>query len=300
MTNLSKSLNPLGPLEPIQPLMPLLAYGTWVENLRDAYIMTGLVREALRIGYTHIDTAKIYGTEQYVFQAIRESLIPRKSIYLTSKITGFVPIKTLQRELGTIGYYDMLLLHYPPLNITSSEAFKKEIRRTWTQMQDYIDTGVAKAIGVSNFYFNHLRLLLEVCHEDNLILPSVNQIEIHPGDLHLDYVPYMQSEEVIPFAHTPLGGLGSQYILNNEILIAIGDRIGATPAQVVIAYLLKRGIGVVTRSTNSSRMEESLIASTLINSLTNDDIDRINETESGLGPLLEGSQAAWEQNSRLH
>lgn len=257
-------------------------------------------KKAIELGYTHIDTAQNYGTEPFVIQAINESGISRNSIYFTSKVGSIVDSNTLRLKLGHMQYYDLLLLHYPPLNIHSREEFKRAILPIWIGMEDYIRSGVTKSIGVSNFYQNHLDLLLEVCDEYNLTFPLVNQIEIHPGNLELEYVPYMQSKGIIPFAHTPLGGLGSQYLLNNEILMEIGTRIGATPAQVVLAYLLKRKIGVVTASKNPIHMNESIHSAEFISSLTPDDIEAINNTDMGLGPIIEGSQYSWDNNSQLY
>lgn len=276
--------------------VPLIAYGTWVQDLIEAPNMRKLVYEAIQIGYTHIDTARNYGTEHYVFQAISE--FPRESIFLTSKISGYIAIETLRKELENIQYYDLLLLHHPPY-VTSSDEFKYEIFRLWQQMQQYISSGITKMIGVSNFYPNQLKLLLEVCYENGFILPVVNQIEIHPGNLELDYVSIMQSQDILPFAHTPLGGLASQYILNNEILTNIGKRIGTTSAQVVLAYLLKRGIGVVTRSKDIKRMSESIHSGEFSEILTEDDMIAINNTESGLGPIIENSQRAWDNDKNL-
>lgn len=280
--------------------IPLIAYGTWVDDFTDTSTMLTRVKQALELGYTHIDTAKNYGTEPYVIQAINESNIPRYTIFVTSKIRSIMDIGTLSMSLGPLQYYDLLLLHYPPLRTDSRSLFKQRILPLWIGMEQYLRAGITKAIGVSNFYQNHLDLLLEVCNENGLTFPMVNQIEIHIGNLELDYVPYMQDRGIIPFAHTPLGGLGAQYILNNEILTKIGERIGATPAQVVLAYLLKRKIGIVTSSKNPIHMHESIHVAKFIPSLTTEDMNDINSTDMGMGPIIEGSQYSWDDNSRLY
>lgn len=276
--------------------VPLIAYGTWVQDPIEAQNMRELVQKAIQIGYTHIDTARNYDSESYVFQAISE--FPRESIFLTSKIDGYVSCETLRKELGDIQYYDLLLLHHPP-SIPSYNEFKHEILQLWRQINECVNRGIAKAIGVSNFYPTQLNLLLEVCYEHNLMLPTINQIEIHPGNLELEYVPSMQSRNILPFAHTPLGGLASQYVLNNEILINIGKRIGATPSQVVLSYLLKRGIGVVTRSKDIKHMYDSIHAGNFSEMLTDEDMIAIDSTESGVGPMIESSQNAWDNDKRL-
>lgn len=283
--------------------IPLIAYGTWVDDLKETPSIVNRVRKALELGYTHIDTAKNYGTEPFVIQAIKEfgvSRDSRDSVYFTSKISSITDPGALRTDLGHMQYYDLLLLHYPPLNKRSREEFKAQMLKLWIGMENYIRSGITKAIGVSNFYQNHLDLLLEVCDENDLTFPLVNQIEIHPGNLELEYVPYIQSKGILPFAHTPLGGLGSQYILNNEIFTEIGSRIGATIAQVVLAYLLKRKIGVVTSSKNPFHMDESIHAAEFISSLSNKDMEQINQTDIGLGPIIERARYSWVDNSHLY
>jgi len=278
-------------------LLPLIAYGTYIDNRNDIPKILDRVKTAITLGYTHIDTAHNYGTEKYVLQAING--IDRNTIFITSKIQHIINIETLRTQLGEAQYYDLLLLHYPPLNTRSRSNFKSKLLPIWRAMDEYVRSGVAKFIGISNFYNNHLDILLDLCQDHNLIYPIVNQLEIHPGNLELQYVPYMLSKNILPFAHTPLGGLGSRSLLTNEILTTIGSRIGATEAQVVLAYLLKRGIGVVTSSSNVNHMEESIQASHFINYLSPEDMDLIDSTEIGFGPLTEGSAYAWEDNTHL-
>lgn len=282
--------------------IPLIAYGTWVDDINDAHTMKDRVKTAILLGYRHIDTAKNYGTEPFVIEAMKEvksSGISRDSLFLTSKINGYINSESLLADLGYAKYYDLLLLHYPPLDARSRDEFKYKIRPIWANMQSYISSGIARLIGVSNFYQNHLDLLLEVCDESGFVFPAVNQIEIHPGNLELQYVPYMQLRGILPFAHTSLGGLGSQFILNNEILSAIGGKLGATPSQIIIAYLLRRKIGVATSSKNLGRMSSSITAANIAEKLTSDDISIINSID-GFGPMTYGSVASFENNILLY
>lgn len=280
--------------------IPLVAYGTWVANVAEIPDIVPQVKTAIQLGYPHIDTAKNYGTEPYVIQAIVESGIPRDSIFLTSKLILPIAPSILQTNIGTLQYYDLLLLHAPPFHTGSRAQFKEKILSIWIDMNSYLHTGITKAIGVSNFYQNHLDILLEVCAENSLIHPVVNQIEMHPGNLELQYVPYMQSRRIAPFAHTPLGGLASQYVLNNEVLIEIGTRLGASVAQVILAYLLRRRIGVITASKNPIHMADSLQSPRFSNQLTETDIMAIDATDAGVGPFIELAQIAWEDNMTLY
>jgi diketogulonate reductase-like aldo/keto reductase len=278
--------------------IPLIAYGTWSENVTPEIL--NAIKTSLSVGYRHIDTSFNYNTEHYVVEAILDSGIPRESICLTSKLQRTnIPNNILLNRLGGVKYYDLLLLHYPPLGTQSREEFKIKVYELWIGMVSYLNNGITRSIGVSNFYKNHLELLLEVCDEFALPRPVINQIEIHPGHIELEFVTYMKSQNIIPFAHTPLGGIAASYLLTTEVLVKISNRLLATPAQVVISYLLKRGIGVVTSSKNTIRMIESLNAPFFINLLTEKDIIDINATDIGLGPIIESSLIPWTDNNNL-
>lgn len=274
--------------------IPLIAYGTYIDNPMEIANIYGRIEKAINIGYNHIDTAYNYNTEGFVIDAV--SNISRDSIFITSKIQNLISSDAIKKNLRTLEYYDLLLLHYPPLNERNRGNFKNKLRSMWKTMNKYIEDGVTRYIGISNFYKNHLDILLEICVEENLIAPLINQIEIHPGNVELEYVSYMKDRDIIPFAHTPLGGMASVSLLSNEKLIDIGRRIRATPAQVILAYLLRRGIGVVTTSKDEKHMEESLHAGEYISLLNNDDINIINDTEIGLGPMTIWSARAYEHN----
>lgn len=285
--------------------IPLIAYGTWIDPMgyEPPSSMITRVATAIQIGYTHFDTAWSYGSEKYLIQAIVESGYPRDTFFITSKIARLQSLPTLnqlQSAVKEIQYYDLLLLHGPPLDTESRDDFKQKIFHLWGGMVDFVKAGLVKMIGVSNFYRNQIDLLLEVCLENNLPYPVVNQIEIHPGNLELSYVPYLQSKNIIPFAHTPLGGILSKFVLNNEILIQIANRLHITPAEVVLAYLLKRGIGIITTSRDPNRMSRSLHVATIIPKLTDMDMIQLNTLESDGGPLGELQQASYHDNIHLH
>jgi diketogulonate reductase-like aldo/keto reductase len=152
-------------------------------------------------------------------------------------------------------------------------------------------------IGVSNFYRTQLDLLLEVCEQFELYLPVVNQIEIHIWNLELEYVSYLKSLDIVVFAHTPLGGLGAKWFLQDETLNRIATRLGTTPAQVMFSYLLGRQIGVVTSSKNMDHMREFFQDV----KLTREDMEAINQLDNkeGQGRVIDSTQEIWAQELML-
>jgi diketogulonate reductase-like aldo/keto reductase len=249
--------------------MPLIGFGTWVDigHGQDSSIMKLATQTALQVGYRHFDTAFNYETEDFVVESIIQSGIPRDQIFITNK-SGSAP--TVEDKSSTIGmkinYYDLFLLHHPPL--VPSLEFKKNLIDEWIRMNNLLTSGLVKAIGVSNFYDRQLRILLDICEELNLIKPSVNQIELHPFNQNWELVFYCQINNIQVVAHSPLGGLASQYILQSEIIKDIADEISATPAQVILASALKRGIGVIPRSLKKERMIENLDSANFVSSIT--------------------------------
>ena len=248
--------------------MPLIGFGTWVDvhGGQNPSIMKLATQNALHVGYRHFDMAFNYGTEDFVVDSIIQSGISRDQIFLTNK-SGFPPdIEILSSRLNQIGYYDLFLLHHPPLGLASE--FKTTLTNYWIQMNNLLNSGLIKAIGVSNFYDRQLAILLDICREFNLVKPCVNQIELHPYNQNWDLGFYCQMNNIQVVAHTPLGGLAAGYILQSEIIKDIADEIGATPAQVVLASTLKRGIGVIPRSLKKERMIENLDSANFISSIT--------------------------------
>lgn len=264
--------------------MSNITYGTW--NGDNESSIKDRIKIALSLGYTHFDTAENYHTEADIMQALKECSMSRESIFLTTKIVDIVSLEYT---------YDSLLLHYPPLNTGSRENFKQSLYNIWKRMQVYIVDGTAKKLGVSNFYKNHLDILLEICHENNFILPHVNQIAIHLGNLELDYVPYIQNKGIIVCAHSSLGGLGAKFLLKNDLLKSISVRLGVTPAQVMISYLIKRNIKVIISSSNEIHIRENM--QTI--DITEDDIFKINELNLGYGPMIEKAELSYEDNLTL-
>src|SRR4051794_8273531 len=208
-----------------------------------------VVTDALAAGYRSIDTAASYGNEEAVGRAIANSGIPRDELFITTKMwiqhTGEDTAKrefdqSLQR-LG-LDYLDLYLIHQPLGDYYSS----------WRAMQKLHGEGLIKAIGVSNFYPDRLVDLIQ--HND--ITPAVNQIETHPFFQRADYQQLMreygvQIESWGPFAE------GKNNLFSDPTLSAIGNARGKSVAQVVLRWLVQRGVVVIPKSVRADRMTEN-------------------------------------------
>jgi len=210
------------------------------------------VATALAAGYRHIDTAKLYQNEVEVGEAIAESDISRDEIFVTTKVwnseQGYDPaIASFEASLDRLGLevLDLLLIHWP---VPDLDRYVE----TWRAFEKLYADGRVRAIGVSNFHIPHLRRLLE----EGTVVPAVNQIELHP-QLPQDELREFHAEHgIVTEAWSPLARGGA--VLAEPVVTAIAERVGKSPAQVVLRWSLQLGNVVLPRSVTPSRIEENL------------------------------------------
>jgi len=208
------------------------------------------VKWALEAGYRHIDTAMIYKNEKSVGKAIKESKVPREEIFLTTKLWNDDIRKGRTREafeeslkkLKT-DYIDLYLIHWPVVG--SIEAYKV--------MEQLYKEKKIKAIGVSNFTVGQLKELISQTD----IIPSVNQIEVHPYLENGEVVNFCQKNGIAVTAYKPIGG-GDGDLLKNPILVNISKEHEKSPAQISLRWGLQRGLIVIPKSTHKNRITENL------------------------------------------
>ena len=263
--------------------IPAAGFGTW--QTPDGCTAVSAVKTALCGGYSHIDTAAVYGNEESVGRGVRESLADRSDLFVTGKLwnteRGYDKTiaafeKTLQ-DLDT-DYLDLYLIHWPasPSQYPNWREINSE---TWRALETLYDQGKVRAIGVSNFGVSHLEALLEDCR----IRPMVNQIEVHPGQNQTEIVDFCRDHDILVEAWSPLG---TGRMLANPVLNEIGEAHDKSAAQVCIRWLLQRGILPLPKSVTPHRIAENIDVFDF--ELTDEDMNRINEIPyfggSGLDP----------------
>lgn len=207
------------------------------------------VLKALKAGYRHIDTAQVYLNEKEVGDAIKESGIDRKEIFLTTKIwiSNFGDNKTYDsfiKSLNKLGtdYVDLLLLHQP----------FGDYYGAWRDLERIYKEGKAKAIGVSNFWPNRL---IDLCGHVE-IKPMINQIEINPFDQKDDWRKWDEKYNVVNEAWGPFAE-GKNNMFSNPILLKIAENHHTGIANVIIRYLLDNNIVVLSTTTKEERMKSN-------------------------------------------
>ena len=227
--------------------MPQLGYGVYQVTKEECECC---VLDALDVGYRAIDTAQSYFNEAEVGEAIAESGIDRKEIFLTTKVWiehyGYEQAKesVLQSmEKLKTDYIDLVLLHQPFADYYGA----------YRALEDLYEAGKLRAIGVSNFYPDRLVDIASFAR----IKPMVNQIETHPLNQQIEAHEWLKKYGVIHEAWAPFGeGRGNMF--TNPVLQKLGDKYNKTVAQVILRWQLQRGIVVIPKSTHKERMAQNL------------------------------------------
>ena len=234
--------------------IPVLGYGTYKTAADEEGLK--IIKDAIRAGYRHIDTAQGYKNEHLVGQAIRESDIPREQFFVTTKIwndnQGYKLAKqSIKESLNklNIDYIDLLLIHWP-IPQGKNDIWKKLNQETWKAMEEYYEKGLIKAIGVSNFLEHHLDNLLETAR----IKPMVNQLEIHPYYQQKSIVKYCQDNNITVESWGPLMR-GKAF--KDPKLIELAQRNNISVAQLCIRYCLDRDIVTLQKSSKYERMVDN-------------------------------------------
>jgi diketogulonate reductase-like aldo/keto reductase len=222
--------------------IPLLGLGVWqVENDQTC---VDAVRWALELGYRHIDTAQAYGNEASVGQGIRESGVPRDEIFVTTKFYpgNTDPVAEAERSLERLGldYVDLYIIHWPQGGPTWA----------WPGMEQARERGLTRSIGVSNFDVAELDQVLAVASS----APVVDQVQFSPFEFRKKLLEAGAEREIALVAYSTLG---TGRHLGGETVTAIAERLGRTPAQVLLRWCIQHGVAVIPKSTHKERIAEN-------------------------------------------
>jgi diketogulonate reductase-like aldo/keto reductase len=222
--------------------IPLLGLGVW--QVRDGRECEDAVRWALEAGYRHVDTTQAYGNERSVGRALRDSGVPREEVFLTTKFYPGRrdPEAEVQRSLERLGVdsVDLYIVHWPQGGPTWA----------WDGMQRAHERGYARSIGVSNFGTSDVDAVLGIAD----VPPVIDQVQFSPFEFRRALLETCERSGVALEAYSPLG---TGRHLGDRQVAAIAERLGRTPAQVLIRWSLQRGVIVLPKSTHRERIEQN-------------------------------------------
>ena len=241
------------------------------------------VRSALDLGYRHIDTAQVYGNEESVGRALRDSGVPRSEVFLTTKFfpgrkryrwRRDDPVAAAELSLRRLGvdHVDLYLVHWPQDGPVWA----------WPRMEKVRELGLARSIGVSNFSTSELEEVIATA----TVPPAVNQVQLSPLEYRRALLDACQGRNVAVEAYSPLG---TGRHLSNETVGQIAQRTGRAPAQVLLRWCLQHGLPVIPKSTHRERIAEN--AQIFDFALSDEDMARLDglDQTKGTGRALERS-----------
>lgn len=248
--------------------MPIMGFGVY--QISDSKEAVESVKSAIQNGYTLIDTAAAYQNETEVGQAIKESGVDRESLFITTKLwvqdVGYESTKkAFYKSLDRLGldYIDLYLIHQP----------YGDVHGSWRAMEELYKEGKIKAIGVSNFSPDRLVDLIAF----NEIKPAVNQIEVNAFHQQHQATEFNQSQDIHVEAWAPFAE-GKNDLFHNETLAEIGKKYNKSIAQVVVKWLIQRGITVLAKSVNETRIKQNIDVFDF--ELTKEDIEKIEKLDT--------------------
>jgi len=260
--------------------VPVFGLGTWKSAPN---VVNQTVKDAIDVGYRHIDCAYAYANEDEVGAAIKEKIsegvVRREDLFITSKLWNTFHSKdlvkvALMKSLKSLGldYLDLYLIHWPFGYQEGEELFPKNDKgetilsnvdfvESWKGMEECFNLGLVKSIGLSNFNSQQISRILSIC----TVKPAMLQVECHPYLNQKKLIEFCRSKGICVTAYSPLGSPDRPWakpddpkLLDDPKLVELGKKLGKSPAQIVLRWMVQRNIAVIPKTVQKTRLIENL------------------------------------------
>jgi alcohol dehydrogenase (NADP+) len=301
--------------------MPAIGLGTFGSDHVPPSIVADAVRCAASIGYRHFDCASVYGNENRIGEALKDSLekgLRREELWITSKLWNDKHgeddvIASCERSLSDlqIDYFDLYLVHWPfpnhhppgcdvsTRNPNATPYIQENYMRTWRKMEELVDRGFARHIGTSNMTIPKMKLVLR----DARIRPAANEMELHPHFQQPEFFDFLIENGIQPIGFSPIGSPGrpdrdrtpeDTSPIEDPAILQIAKRLGVHPALICIKWAVQRGQVPIPFSTNPQNLLSNLL-SVVNEPLTQEDMDVIERLDRKCR-LIKGQVFLWKDN----
>lgn len=236
--------------------IPKIGLGTWLIPDGEA---AQAVRDAVAMGYRHIDTAQAYGNERGVGEGVRTCGVPREEIFVTSKVaaehkTYESVAKSIDESLAKLGmdYMDLMIIHCPQpwAEFRGERRYFTENKEVWRALEKAYKDGKVKVIGVSNFLVDDLENILDGCE----VKPMVNQILTHITNTPLELINFCREHGILCEAYSPIA---HGEALKNRLILSVAEKYSVTPAQLCVRYALQLGMVILPKTSNPEHMKNN-------------------------------------------
>ena len=236
--------------------IPKLGLGTWFISDDDS---VQAVKDAVELGYRHIDTAQAYQNERGVGEGVRNSGVKREDLFVTTKLAAEVKsydeaVKSIDQSLETMGldYIDMMIIHSPKpwMEFHEEDGHEDGNREAWKALEEAYKAGKLKAIGVSNFQKTDIENILESC----TVKPMVNQILAHVSNTPKELIEYCKENDILVEAYSPIG---HGELMKNVEVKKLAEKYGVSVPQLAIRYTLQLGLLPIPKTANPAHMKNN-------------------------------------------
>ena len=235
--------------------IPKLGLGTW---FIDDALAAQAVRDAVAIGYRNIDTAQAYGNERGVGEGVRTAVVPRSELFVSTKLAAEIKdydgaVAAIEGSLETMGldYIDLMLIHSPqPWADFRGGDYAEGNRQAWRALEEALEAGKLRSIGVSNFREHDLENILE----NGTVAPHVNQLLAHVGNTPSELIDYCQNKGIVVEAYSPIA---HGEMLKNSDVRAMAEAYGVSVPQLCIRYTLQLGTVSLPKTANAEHMRSN-------------------------------------------